>query len=91
MSVGKLNRYGLPFSNVVASGVATNQVTPGRTLENLRLKLGGTTFTKAMITDIKLKANGKVIVDGTAVELDKLNAYRGEASDASFLDRKSVV
>lgn len=55
MSVGKLTRYGLPFSNVVATGVATNQVTPGRTLENLRLKLGGT-FTKAMITDIKLKA-----------------------------------
>ena len=45
MSVGKLNRYGLPFSNVVPAGTATNQVTPGRTLETLRLRLGGATFT----------------------------------------------
>ena len=86
MSVGRLTRYGLPYSNVVATGIATNNITPGRTVETLRLKLGGTSLTKAMITQFKLKANGKVIVDGTAVELDKLNAYRGEASDASFLD-----
>lgn len=86
MSVGKLTRYGLPFSNVVASGTATNNVTPGRTLENLRLKLGGTTFTKAMISQIKLKANGKVIVEGTGTDIDKLNAYRGVATDASFLE-----
>lgn len=86
MSVGRLTRYGLPYSNVVATGIATNNITPGRTVETLRLKLGGTSLTKAMITQFKLKANGKVIVDGTATELDKLNAYRGEASDASFLD-----
>lgn len=86
MSVGKLNRYGLPFSNVVASGTATNNITPGRTLENLRLKLGGTTFTKAMISQVKVKANGKVIVEGTGADLDKLNAYRGVATDASYLE-----
>lgn len=86
MSVGKLMRYGLPFSNVVASGTATNQVTPGRTLENLRLKLGGTTFTKAMISQIKIKANGKVIVEGTGSDIDKINTYRGHTADASFLD-----
>lgn len=86
MSVGKLNRYGLPFSNVVASGVATNQVTPGRTLENLRLKLGGTTFTKAMILDIKIKANGKVIVAGTGTQLDAIQAYRGRTQAAAFLE-----
>lgn len=86
MSVGKLTRYGLPFSNVVASGVATNQVTPGRTLENLRLKLGGTTFTKAMISMVKLKANGKVIIEGTGAQLDAINAYRGESTNAAFLD-----
>lgn len=86
MSVGKLIRYGLPFSNVVASGTATNNVTPGRTLENLRLKLGGTALTKAMITQIKLKANGKVIVEGTGADIDKLNAYRGVATDASYLE-----
>lgn len=86
MSVGKLHRYGLPFSNVVASGTATNQVTPGRTLENLRLKLGGTSLTKAMLSQIKLKANGKVIVEGTGADIDKINAYRGRATAAAFLD-----
>lgn len=85
MSVGKLTRYGLPFSNVVATGVATNQVTPGRTLENLRLKLGGT-FTKAMITDVKVKANGKVIVAGTGTHLDAMQAYRGKTQAATFLE-----
>lgn len=85
MSVGKLVRYGLPFSNVVASGVATNNITPGRTLENFRLRLGGT-FTKAQITDIKLKANGKVIVEGTGSQIDAIMAYRGRTQNASFLE-----
>jgi hypothetical protein len=86
MSVGKLTRYGLPFSNVVPSGTATNQVTPGRTLENLRLKLGGTSLTKAMVSLMKLKANGKVIMEATGAQLDAVNAYRGEATSAAFLD-----
>lgn len=86
MSVGKLTRYGLPFANVVASGVATNNVTPGRTLETMRLKLGGTSLTKAMLTQIRVKANGKVIMDATGTELDKINTYRGETADAAYLD-----
>lgn len=86
MSVGKLTRYGLPFSNVVASGTATANVTPGRTLENIKLKLGGTSLTKAMLSLIKLKANGKVFLDATGTELDKLNQYRGMAADAAYLD-----
>lgn len=86
MSVGKLTRYGLPYSNVVATGTATNQITPGKTLENLKLKLGGTTFTKAMVTQIKVKANGKTIIEGSGTELDKLNAYRGETTNAAYLD-----
>jgi hypothetical protein len=86
MSVGKLTRYGLPFSNVVPSGTATNQVTPGRTLENLRLKLGGTSLTKAMLSLIKLKANGKVILEATGAQLDAVNAYRGESTNAAFID-----
>jgi hypothetical protein len=86
MSVGKIQRYGLPFSNVVPNGVATNQVTPGRTLENLRLRLGGTTFTKAMISMLRIKANGKTIVEGSGAQIDAINAYRGEAVNAAFLD-----
>lgn len=86
MSVGKLTRYGLPFSNVVATGTATNNITPGRTLEDFKLKLGGTALTKAMLTAIKIKANGKVIIEGTGTELDKLNSYRGETVNAAYLD-----
>lgn len=86
MSVGKLNRYGLPFSNVVPAGTATNQITPGRTLENLRLRLGGTQLTKAMLSSIKIKANGKVIVEGTGADINKINAYRGQVIDDGFLD-----
>lgn len=86
MSVGKLTRYGLPFSNVVASGTATNNVTPGRTLENFMLKLGGTSLTKAMLSSVKVKANGKVICEGSGAQLDAVNAYKGVASDAAYLE-----
>lgn len=86
MALGKLIRYGLPFSNVVATGVATANVTPGRTLEKLTLKLGGTALTKAMVDLVKIKANGKVIIEGSGTQLDKLNAYRGFAGDATFLE-----
>lgn len=87
MSVGKLTRYGLPFSNVVSSGTATNQLTPGRTLENLQLKLGGTTLLKAQITLFRMKANGKTIVEGSGTQIDKINAYRGTGTtNAKFLD-----
>jgi Viral coat protein P2 N-terminal domain len=86
MSVGKLVRNGLPFSNVVASGVATNNVTPGRTLEVLQLVLGGTSFAKSMISMFKLKANGRTLIEATGTELDKLNAYRGETTNAAYLN-----
>lgn len=86
MSVGKLIRKGLPFSNVVNSGVATANITPGRALELVRLKLGGTTFTKAMVSAVKLKANGKVILEASGSDLDKMNAYRGVTTEAAFLD-----
>lgn len=86
MSLGTLVRYGLPFSNVVNTGVATNQVTPGKTLETMRLKLGGTSLTKAMIDILKVKANGKVIIEASGTQLDKIAAYRGESVNAAFLD-----
>lgn len=85
MSVGKIERYSLPFSNVVATGVATAPITPGRTIECATLKLGGGALTKAMLSLIKIKANGKVILEGSGSQFDKLNAYKGEATDAAFL------
>lgn len=86
MAVGKLIRYGLPYSNVVANGIATNNVTPGRTLEKVVLGLGGTALTKAMISLVKIKANGKVIVEGSGAQLDALNAYRGVTQEAAYLE-----
>lgn len=84
--IGKLTRKALPFSNVVATGDATNQITVGKTLTNLQLQLGGTSFTKAMIDMFRLKANGKTIFEGTGTQIDKINAYRGATANAAFLD-----
>jgi len=86
MGIGKIIRDGLPFSNVVNNGTATANVTPGRTLEKVSLKLGGADFTKAMITRLGMKANGKAVIDTTGPIIDALNAYRGRAQDAAFLD-----
>lgn len=86
MSVGKLNRYGLPLSNVVNTGIATNNITPGRTIEKITLRMGGVAFTKAMVNGIKIKANGKPVLDCTGPQLDLINAYRGVAQAATFLD-----
>jgi hypothetical protein len=87
MSVGKLTRYGLPFSNVVPTGPATNNIVPGRTLEVSRIKLGGTALTKAMLDLVRVKAGSKTLIEATGPHLDKINAYRTNiAQDAAFLD-----
>ena len=87
-----------PFNNVVASGVAVCDLNKllGTVLEKLTLTLGGTTFTKAMITKIELKANGKTIFETDGSKLDASNLYNGGASDATilkmdFMDRKAVT
>lgn len=85
MSVATLLKPGNPFSNVVANGIATNQVSLGRTLDFLRYKLGGTALTKAML-EIKVKANGKPIIDVTGTQLDKINSYKGLAADPGYID-----
>jgi hypothetical protein len=87
MSVGKIFHNGLPLSNVTASGVATGNITAGRTIELLQLELGGTAMTKAMISLFRLKANGKTVIEGSGTNLEKLNAYRGGyTANAAFLD-----
>lgn len=84
MAIGKILRKGLAFSNVVAAGVATCLLPIGRTIERVTLAMGGT-FTSAMMTSIKVRANGKVIIDLTGSELAKINAYRGIVSSAGFI------
>jgi hypothetical protein len=86
MSVGKIERNALPYSNVVAAGQATSQITVGKTLNNYQLNLGGTAFTKAMIDKFVMRANGKAIIEASGTQIDKMMAYRGITSNAAFLD-----
>lgn len=74
-----------PFTNVVASGVATVSLPIGMSYNKIILALGGTTFTKAMITDIKVRVNGKVIFQNTGSRLDLINQYRGLTANAGYL------
>lgn len=85
------------FQNVANSGVAINDLNKllGTVLEKLTLVMGGT-FTKAMITAIQLKANGKVIWETSGSRLDLVNLYNGGATDATilkldFMDRRAVT
>lgn len=87
-----------PFQGVVASGVAIGDLNKllGSVLEKLTLNLGGTTFTKSMITKLELKANGKVIYETDGSKLDASNLYNGGTSEATFLkldfmDRKAIT
>lgn len=77
-----------PFNNVVASGIANLDLNPllGTTLECINLQLGGTSLTKAMITGIQLKANGKVIYESTGSFVDALENFLNYATaDATRL------
>lgn len=74
----------LPFTNVVASGVATASLPVGMSYNRIFLQLGGT-FTKSMITDVKVRMNGKVIYQNTGARLDSMNSYRGRGLSANFL------
>lgn len=75
-----------PFLNVVATGVATLRVPKyAMTLTRLVLRLGGTTFTKAMITDIKVKIGPRTVYNITGPRLDAINAYKGVATGTNFL------
>ena len=78
-------REELPFFNVAANSIATLDLPLGATYERILLQLGGTTFNKAHILNIKAKINGKVIHDVDGATLDKMNLYTGMANNAAFL------
>ena len=75
----------LPFMNVAANTTATLSLPLGDTYERLLLELGGTTFTKAMLTGIRVRVNAKVVHECTGAQLDLINSYCGLAADAKFL------
>jgi hypothetical protein len=76
-----------PFNNVNNTGLATCDLNGllGFTIERIVLVLGGTTFTKSMLTGIQLKANGKIIWDTTGPRTDARMSYRGITANAGFL------
>lgn len=77
----------LPVNNVVGTGLATLDCSNllGFAIERMTFQLGGTTFTKAMLTGIQIKANGKVIFDSSASRRDAAMQYRGISASATFL------
>ena len=77
----------LPFNNVVATGLATCDLSNllGWTIERFSLRLSGTSLTKAMLTGIQIKANGKIIYDTTGSRVDARMQYRGITANAAFL------
>lgn len=86
MSIQKIKTNGLPFSNVAGTGVATADIEIGMAIERIQLIMGGTTFTEAHMTNIKVRANGKPIVDISGAQLKKLMNYRGVPQSANYLD-----
>lgn len=86
-----------PFQNVVASGIAIGDLNKllGTVLEKMVFTLGGT-FTRAMITSLQLKANGKVIYETDGSKLESSAMYQGHVTDATilcldFMDRRAVT
>jgi hypothetical protein len=63
-----------PFQNVVATGraVLSSKLVLGNVIERVYLVLSGGAFTKAMITAVRVRLNGKVVfgdVSGTVLDL----------------------
>ncbi|MEW6339608.1 MAG: major capsid protein P2 [Pseudomonadota bacterium] len=75
----------VPFNNVVANGLATVNLPIGMSYNKVILALGGTSFTKSMITNINVKVNGKIIYQALGSRLDLINQYRGLTAAAGFL------
>lgn len=77
-----------PFSNVTANGVATVSLLTGPTYKRIVLKLdktAGGAFVKTNLADIKVKVNGKTIMQASGNDLDRMNKYRGIKDAANFL------
>jgi hypothetical protein len=85
MSIGKLIRKGLSFSNVVTAGTATANITPGRTLEGIYLLMSSTLTSSAMISLVRMKVNGKTVIEGTGAQLDKIAKFNGLTYPATVL------
>ncbi|MGH9483758.1 MAG: major capsid protein P2 [Terriglobales bacterium] len=77
-----------PFVNVVGTGraVGNSTLVLGNIIERIYLVLGGTTFTKAMISALRVKLNGKVTFgDISGTNLDLLQTYQLGNTGVGFL------
>lgn len=74
------------FDNVVASGRASTEI-PRYALTLLRatLQLGGTTFAKSHISEIRLRLGSKVLFFVTGAHLNTINKYKGLVERDNFL------
>lgn len=86
MSIQKIKSNGLPFANVSATGVATANIEIGLAIERIQLIMGGTTFNETHMTNIKVRANGKPVVDMSGSQLKKLMNFRGVTQSTNYLD-----
>lgn len=71
-------RHMEPFQNVAATGraVLSSKLVLGNVIERVYLVLGGGAFTKAMITAIRVRLNGKVVFgDVSGTNLDLIQRY----------------
>lgn len=93
MSIGKIIRPILTFSNVAQANTSTAQITPGRTIESIILVVSGNVqaatawdITNATHTPlIRIKANGKTIIEGTGAQLAALSYFRGHGASSTYL------
>jgi hypothetical protein len=77
-----------PFQNVLATGraVLSSKLVLGNIIERVYLVLGGGAFTKAMITAIRVRLNGKVVFgDISGTNLDLVQRYLLLNNTAGFL------
>lgn len=75
-----------PFNNVAANSTANVDLSNllGYTIETIYLVLGGT-FTKAQMTSIQMKANGKIIVDTSGSATDVRMQHRSLTASTTLL------
>jgi len=71
----------MPAVNGVAAGsTATLNLPIGLSYHGLLFTMGGTTMTLALITEIRVKANGRAIYTVSGADLDKHNLFEGRAA-----------
>lgn len=84
MELERLNQFPVVPATGVASLVTDELV--DRSIEAIVLELGGTSFTKAMITSIRVRLDGKDIVPSMpASQLQTLNSYEGLPDSSNYL------